>query len=100
MAKKRFSRSKPLNKKHVEQIPDDLPANYKITSQAGKLIYTGIAKRGRVQDRLLEHLPDAPDAIPGGSKFSVKQAQSVDLARQEEKRIIQQEHPTQNKKKP
>lgn len=39
---------------------------YKIKDQDRENIYTGVAKIGRVIDRLKEHLPGEPDAIPDG----------------------------------
>ena len=42
--------------------------------------YIGVAKRGRVQDRLSEHLPGGPDAIPG-AKVVIEQMDKVADAR-------------------
>lgn len=96
MAKKRFSPSKALNKSQISKVPDDKPAVYELLDQSGTNVYTGIAKRGRVQDRLEEHLPSGQDSVAGASRFRVKQKPSVEQARQEEKQIIKKEKPKGN----
>jgi len=96
MGKKRFSQQKPFSKRQIGNIPDDKPAVYEILNRGGKNIYTGIAKRGRVQERLEEHLPGKKDAVPGGDGFRIKPMPSIDQARREEKRIIKQENPKHN----
>lgn len=70
---------------------------YKIEDGEGKNIYTGSAKKGRVPERLMEHLPGGPDPIRGASRFQVKQLGSIEEAREEEKRIVQKEKPKYNK---
>ncbi len=47
-----------FNPKGIEKLPDNKPVVYKIQTDAGKTNYVGVAQRGRVQDRLREHLPD------------------------------------------
>lgn len=96
MAKRTFSKRTSLSKTHVKAVPDKKPAVYKITNQKGKNIYTGVAQRGRVQERLAEHMPKGTDPIPGAKSFSCKQKDSIDSARAEEKRIIRSEKPKHN----
>ena len=62
----------------------------------GENIYTGVAKKGRVGERLTEHLRGGVDPIPGGSWFSIKQKRSISDARAEEKQVIKNEEPKQN----
>ena len=45
-----------FNKTGIEKLPNDKPVVYKIKTQSGSNNYTGIAQRGRVQERLGEHL--------------------------------------------
>ena len=40
-----------FNKQGISNLPDDKPVVYKIQTENGKNNYTGIAQRGRVQDK-------------------------------------------------
>lgn len=64
------TRKVPFNKKGISKLPEDKPVLYRIQTEGGKLNYTGIAKRGRVQDRLQEHLGE----IPGPAFESISSA--------------------------
>lgn len=96
MAKQRFSRPSSLSKAHIENVPNEKPAVYKIKDSKGENIYTGVAQRGRIQDRLAEHMPRGSDAITGAKSFSYKPKRSIDSARSEEKQIIRKEKPKYN----
>lgn len=54
-----------FNRSGIAKLPDDKPALYRIQTDSGKTNYAGIAKRGRVQERLVEHLPGGKDYVPG-----------------------------------
>ncbi len=84
------------NKTGISKLPDDKPVVYKIQSESGKNNYTGIAKRGRVRERLNEHLPGGKDYIPG-SKVHIEQVGSIAEAREKESRIISRSKPKYNK---
>lgn len=92
MARKTVS----FNKKGIEKLPDNKPVNYKILTESGKNNYTGVAQRGRVQDRLKEHLPGGKDYIPG-AKVQIEQIDSIANARAKESRIISRTKPPYNK---
>ena len=62
-----------FNKKGTEGIANDKPSVYKIKNANGKTLYAGSAKRGRVEDRLKEHLPGGKDPVHGGSKYEIQQ---------------------------
>ena len=79
-----------FNKTGIEQLPNDKPVIYKIESAGGNN-YTGIAKRGRVQERLLEHLTEIP-----GAKVKIEQTNSIQEAREKEARIIKLAQPKYN----
>ncbi len=96
MAKQRFSRKTGLSKTHVKKVPNDKPAVYKIKDSKGRNIYTGIAQRGRLQDRLAEHMLKGPDSVPGAKSFSYKPKRSIESAKAEEARIIKKEKPKCN----
>ena len=90
-------KSGSFDKKGIEGLAKDKPVVYTIEDGKGKNLYTGIAKRGRVEDRLKEHLPGAADPIRGGSKVKIQQKSSIDDARKSEARIIKSLQPPQNK---
>ena len=46
-----------FNKSGLDKLPNDKPAVYKIKTESGNANYVGSAKRGRVQERLQEHMP-------------------------------------------
>ncbi len=82
--------------KGIASIPNDKPVVYKIETESGRNNYTGIAQRGRVQDRLREHLPGARDPVPG-AKVHIEQMPSIDEARAKEARILRRSSPPHNK---
>lgn len=79
------------NKTSIEQIPNDKPVLYRIETEGGNLNYAGIAQRGRVQDRIKEHLGEIP-----GASVSVEQFSSIGDARKKEKNIIKRNKPKYN----
>ena len=84
-----------FNRTEVAKLPDDKPAVYKILTAGGRNNYTGSAKRGRVRDRIMEHLPDGKDPIPG-AKVEIEQMPTVEAAREKEGRIIARSKPLYN----
>ncbi|MCH7878175.1 MAG: GIY-YIG nuclease family protein [candidate division Zixibacteria bacterium] len=89
-------KSSDLNKAGVEELSNDKPVLYKILNSKDENIYTGVAKRGRVTDRLKEHLPGAKDAVRGGKKVVIVQKPSITDAEKSESRIIKNSQPSQN----
>lgn len=85
-----------FNKTGISKLPDDKPVVYKILTGSGKNNYTGVAKRGRVQERLAEHLPGGKNPVPG-AKVQIDQAPRVDQALKRESRIISRSSPRYNK---
>ncbi len=82
----------------IQGLAKDKPVVYDIENKQGKTLYTGVAKRGRVEERLKEHLPGGPDPIRGGAKVRIKQKPSIAEAKQAEARAIKRNKPPQNKK--
>ena len=95
MAKRKSSN---FTKKGIESLAKDKPIVYKIENSKGKNLYTGVAKRGRVEERLKEHLPGGTDPVRGGAKVKIIQKSSIDEAFKSEARIIKKQQPSQNKK--
>ncbi len=68
------TRAVRFNKTGAGKLQDDKPAVYKIQTEMGKTNYVGIAKRGRLQDRIQEHLDNGK--IPG-EKVHIEQVSSI-----------------------
>lgn len=75
-----------FNKSGIGKLPNDKPVLYKIQSEGGKTNYAGIAKRGRVQERVAEHLPGAKDFVPS-AKVQIEQLKSIEQAKETESRV-------------
>lgn len=91
-----FGRSKSFTKANIQNVPDNKAVVYKIKNNTGQNLYTGIAGRGRVQDRLFEHKELKREIIPGGTKFQFTQVENKDRARKIETQIIKKEQPKFN----
>jgi len=85
-----------FNKSGLEKLPNDKPAVYKIKTDGSNTNYVGVAQRGRLQERLQEHLPGSKDYIPG-TKVEIEQMDSISGARQKESNIISKNKPKYNK---
>ena len=86
-----FSRTKRFTKGNIQNVPDNKAVVYKIKNDTGKNLYTGIAGRGRVQERLLEHKELKGESIPGATKFQIAQVENKDRAKKIETQIIKKE---------
>jgi len=91
-------KSADFNKDGIESLAKDKPVVYKILNDKDDNLYTGVAKRGRVEERLKEHLPSGPDPVRGGKKVVIDQKSSIGEALNAEARIIKQSQPPQNRK--
>lgn len=80
------------NKTSIDNLPNNKPVLYKIKTENGGLNYTGIAKRGRVTDRIKEHLGEIP-----GATVTVEQFSSIADARAKETNVIKRSKPKYNK---
>lgn len=87
-----------FNKSGIDKLPNDKPVVYKIMTESGKTIYTGVAKRGRVRDRIEEHLPRGKDRVPGTS-VQIEQSSHISQARVRETNIISRTNPKYNKQR-
>ncbi len=80
-------------KSGIENLPDDKPALYRIKTDGGKQNYVGVAKRGRVRERVAEHLGEIP-----GAKVSIEQFNRIGDAQVKEGNVIKRTQPKYNKK--
>ena len=83
MAKKTVSN----NKTSISKLPNDKPVMYKIKTASGKINYVGVVRRGRVQERLKEHLSGGKNYVPG-AKVQIEQFSSIAEARKKETSVI------------
>jgi len=79
-------------KRSIEKLPDDKPVVYKILTDTGNNNYTGTAKRGRVRERIAEHLNEIP-----GSTVVIEQFSRINEAEKKESNIIKRSQPKYNK---
>jgi predicted GIY-YIG superfamily endonuclease len=84
-----------FKKTGIEKIPNNKPVVYKILTESGGNNYTGIAQKGRVRERIEEHLSGGKDYVPG-SKVQIEQMKSIEEARGKEARIISRSGPKYN----
>ncbi len=94
---KKFSNARKFNKTKIENIPEEKPVLYRILNKDGDELYDGVAKRNRVQKRLLEHLTLKKEKIPGGVKIKFAQFPNIKKAKKEEKKLIKKLKPKFNK---
>jgi excinuclease UvrABC nuclease subunit len=73
---------------------NDKPVVYKIKTAGVKTNHVGIAKKGRVSERIQEHLDKGK--IPG-SKVEIEQMSSISEAQQKEHNVIPRTNPKYNK---
>ena len=82
-----------FNKGGVGKLPQQKPVLYRIQTEGGKDNYVGIAKRGRVQARITEHLGEIP-----GAKVQIEQMSRIQDALTKEARLIVRGQPKYNKR--
>ncbi|KKS82394.1 MAG: hypothetical protein UV58_C0010G0014 [Candidatus Wolfebacteria bacterium GW2011_GWC1_43_10] len=92
----KFNRTQKFTKTNIEKVSESKAIVYKLKNVTGENLYTGIAGRGRGQDRLLEHKELKREIIPGATRFQFAQVKNKDRAEQVEKQIIRKEQPKFN----
>ncbi len=90
MVKRRF------NKSSIAEVPADKPILYNLKTATGSSNYVGVAKKGRVRQRLGEHLPSGSAPIPAKT-LEIKQFSSISDAKAAEKRAIKRQKPKYNR---
>ena len=94
MTTKRFTASKTITKTNIGKVPGDKPGVYRIKNAQGKILYVGMAKGGRLDERIAEHKGE----FKGGTRFQYKIASSKEEAEKIERKEIKNWKPVFNKK--
>lgn len=92
----KFNRTQKFIKSNIKEVPKDKAIVYKIKNARGENLYIGVAGRGRVEERLMEHKNFKKDIIAGGTRFQFVQIKTKVRAEQVEKQIIKKEQPKFN----
>lgn len=92
----KFTNAKKFNKTNIKDIPEEKPILYRLLNDSGNELYDGVAKRNRVQDRLLEHLTFKKYKIPGATKIKIAQFSNIEKAKRVEKTLINKLQPKFN----
>lgn len=79
-------------KEGIGQLPNDKPVLYRIETESGNLNYAGVAKRGRVEERITEHLGEIP-----GATIRIEQFGNISNAQKKEAGVIKRNQPKYNK---
>jgi len=82
-----------FNQSGAAKLPNNKPVVYKVKTAGGKTNYVGVAKRGRAEERIQEHL--AAGKIPG-AKVQIEQVSSIAEARKKEQTVISRSNPKYN----
>lgn len=90
-------KSGSFNEQGIKELAKNKPVVYRIEDKQGNTLYIGKAKRGRVEERLKEHLPGGPDPIRGGVKIKINQKPNITEAEKSEARAIKRKNPPFNK---
>ena len=92
----KFSHTQKFTKENIAKVPQNKAIIYKIKNREGNNLYTGIAGRGRSQERLLEHKEIKKEKVPEGTRFQYAQVKTKDRAHVIERSIIKKEQPQFN----
>ncbi len=71
------------NRQGIEKLPNEKPVLYRIKNESGNMNYVGIAQKGRVRERISEHLEKIP-----GAKVQIEQFSSISDAQKKEINVI------------
>jgi predicted GIY-YIG superfamily endonuclease len=71
------------NKQGIEKLPNDQPVLYRIKTESDRMNYVGVAQKGRVRERISEHLGKIP-----GAKVLIEQFSNIKEAMKKEINVI------------
>lgn len=99
MPTKRFSSPMAFTKSNLDKVPADKPGVYRIKDTKDHVLYVGMAKGTRLNDRIAEHKAEHKGEFAGGTKFQYITTPSKEAAERLEKREIRKIKPPRNKVK-
>jgi len=76
----------------IDQLPNDKPVLYRIKTESGKMNYVGVAQKGRVRERISEHLGQIP-----GAKVQIERFSNIGDAKKKEINVIRRTQAKYNK---
>jgi len=94
MATIKFTKTKTITKGNIEKVPGNKPGIYRIKNAQDKTLYVGMAKGGRLDERIAEHKGE----FKGGTRFQYKLAPNKEAAERMERKEIKNWKPVFNKK--
>jgi hypothetical protein len=80
------------NKQGIEKLPNDKPVLYRIKTESDRMNYVGVAQKGRVRERISEHLGQIP-----GEKVQIEQFSNIKDAQKKEINVIRRAQAKYNK---
>ena len=89
------TRTVPFDAGGATELPNDKPVVYRIKTKENRTDYVGVAQRGRVRERIQEHVRDPRIT---GTKVQIEQKPSIREARATEKRVIARSKPRLNRR--
>jgi len=95
MAMKKFSPTRTITKANIEKVPSDKPGVYRIKDTKDNILYVGMAKGTRLDDRIAEHKGE----FAGSTRFQYRTTPNKEAAERLERREIREIKPTKNKDK-
>jgi predicted GIY-YIG superfamily endonuclease len=95
---KQYAKIHKSNKANIKDIPENEPIVYRLLNNSNNELYTGIAKRNRIQDRLLEHLNIQKEKISGATKLKLHRLIIWRVLKKIEKKLLKQLQPKFNVK--
>lgn len=90
----RFTKTQTITKANIEKVPGNKPGIYRIKNAQDKTLYIGMAKGGRLDERISEHR----GTFRGGTHFQYKLASNKIKAERIERKEIKNWKPVFNKK--
>lgn len=85
-----------FSKKAIRQLPDSKPGIYIIKNNSGANMFTGIAKRGQVQETLLSHFYGGGNTYVPGAWLRFEQYSNLTDCNTRLKAILENEKPKYN----
>jgi hypothetical protein len=84
-----------FSKKAIKELPDNKPGVYIIKNNSGTNMFTGIAKRGQVQETLENHFYGGDKYVPG-AWLQFEQFNNLTDCNARLKTILERDEPSYN----